>query len=216
MLYPIPTSSNKEVTTRYVISTFLKEEGIKKIKNSIDPDKWQDAGVYNEGYNKEGKASVASFTTTGRINTETRKHKLQPLFPIPPDNFPFPEITNLISNVNSNYWKFDLRYINFMRDTPTIFKYTLGGKFNWHFDFNSDAADRKLAYSIQLSDTNDYEGGDLEFFDGDETGKREKDPNLREKGNIIIFPTYVWHRITPITRGTRYVMVGWIHGPTYK
>ena len=129
-----------------------------------------------------------------------------------------PQITRQISNINNNFWNFDIRYINIREEGPTVFKYPIGGKFNWHIDMGAPypAPNRKLAYSIQLSDTNDYEGGDLEFFDGDEIRKREKDPNLRQKGNIIVFPTYSWHRITPITKGIRYAMVGWIHGPSYK
>ena len=203
MLYHLLANSNKKIATEYVYSKCLNDEEIKKIIESLNPDNWQDAQVYQ---NHE----------SGKIDKSRRILKLQSLIPNNQDGFPLPQITHQISNINNNFWNFDIRYINFMEDGPAVFKYPIGGKFTWHIDFTSASANRKLAYSIQLSDTNDYEGGDLEFFDGDDTGKKEKDPQLREKGNIIVFPTYSWHRITPITKGIRYAIVGWVHGPTYR
>ena len=203
MLYHLPANSNKKIATEYVYSKCLSDEEIKKIIESLNPDNWQDAQVYQ---NHE----------SGKIDETRRILKLQSLIPNNQDGFPLPQITHQISNINNNFWNFDISYINFLEDGPAVFKYSIGGKFTWHIDFTSASANRKLSYSIQLSDTNDYEGGDLEFFDGDDTGKKEKDPQLREKGNIIVFPTYSWHRITPITKGIRYAIVGWVHGPTYR
>jgi PKHD-type hydroxylase len=58
---------------------------------------------------------------------------------------------------------------------------------------------------------NDYEGGDLEFLNS-----VTKKADLRKKGSIIIFPSFLAHRVTPVTKGTRLSLVGWIHGETYK
>ena len=65
--------------------------------------------------------------------------------------------------------------------------------------------------TIQLSDSNDYKGGDLQFIHTEEHKSK-----IRQKGDIIIFPSYVWHRVTPITEGKRHALVGWIHGPAFK
>ena len=203
MLYQIPANSNEKICTEYVTTECFKDEEIKKIIESLNPDNWQDAQVYQ---NHE----------SGKIDKSRRILKLQSLIPNNQDGFPLPQITHQISNINNNFWNFDIRYIPIREDSPSAFKYSIGGKFNWHMDITPAAATRKLSYSIQLSDTNDYEGGDLEFFDGDNTGKNEKNPKLRENGNIIVFPSYLWHRITPITKGIRYAMVGWVHGPTYR
>ena len=202
MLYQIPANSNEKICTEYVTTECFKDEEIKKIIESLKSGAWRDAEVYQ---NHEA----------GTINKSHRKCEIQ-LLSYAVENFPLPQITRQISNINNNFWNFDIRYIPIREDSPSAFKYSIGGKFNWHMDITPAAATRKLSYSIQLSDTNDYEGGDLEFFDGDNTGKNEKNPKLREKGNIIVFPSYLWHRITPITKGIRYAMVGWIHGPSYR
>lgn len=65
--------------------------------------------------------------------------------------------------------------------------------------------------TIQLSDTDAYEGGDLQFMINN---KIENTP--REKGTIIIFPSFIMHRVTPITKGTRHSIVGWVSGPPYR
>ncbi|MFT7073376.1 MAG: PKHD-type hydroxylase [Patiriisocius sp.] len=65
--------------------------------------------------------------------------------------------------------------------------------------------------TIQLSDPNDYEGGDLRFMINKEIVNAPK-----EKGTIIIFPSFIMHRVTPITKGTRQSIVGWVSGPPYR
>ena len=74
--------------------------------------------------------------------------------------------------------------------------------------------------SVSLSDPKNYKGGDLEFdFRNVETGKK---PNIRKckellpKGSIVVFPSYVWHRVTPVTKGTRYSLVIWNLGWPYR
>jgi len=33
---------------------------------------------------------------------------------------------------------------------------------------------------------------------------------------MIFFPSYTLHEVTPVTKGTRYTLVGWVHGPAFK
>ena len=54
---------------------------------------------------------------------------------------------------------------------------------------------------------------DLQFYDGVNTSIN---PKLREIGLLTVFPSFTWHQITPITKGTRYALVGWVHGETFK
>ena len=84
--------------------------------------------------------------------------------------------------------------------------------YDWHVDMGrSYAASRKLGFTIQLSNSSDYDGGNLEFHNV------EADPqSMRKKGTMAIFPTYWLHRVTPVTRGTRDAVVGWVHGPSYR
>ena len=70
---------------------------------------------------------------------------------------------------------------------------------------------RKLSFSLQLSDPDDYEGGDLEFFLG-----RTPDKAPREHLLAILFPSYLMHRVTPITKGVRKSLVLWVGGDTFR
>jgi len=100
----------------------------------------------------------------------------------------------------------------FSKDPILVFKYTAdrGDHYIWHTDLIQDTHIRKLSFSIQLTDPSEYEGGDLEFMPA------LNDPTVRKQGYITIFPSFCTHRVTPVTRGTRHVIVGWIYGPEFK
>ena len=87
------------------------------------------------------------------------------------------------------------------------------GHYDWHADvsWGADAQyDRKLPMSIQLSDPDEYRGGDFEL--------RNSNPpeGLRDRGSVIIFPAYLLHRVTPVTAGIRRSLVTWIEGPRWR
>lgn len=85
--------------------------------------------------------------------------------------------------------------------------------YSWHEDIHWDrrnAYDRKLSLVLQLSDPDTYEGGELEFL------QFRRPDEFRERGSIIVFPSYVRHRVTPVTEGTRYSLVSWIEGPRWR
>ena len=86
------------------------------------------------------------------------------------------------------------------------------GHYHWHFDGNAAGKPaRKLSITFQMTDGTAYEGGDLEF---NRTGEPTKAP--RERGTFIMFPSYILHRVTPVTRGTRQALVGWCVGPPFR
>jgi PKHD-type hydroxylase len=70
-------------------------------------------------------------------------------------------------------------------------------------------ARRKLSLVCQLSDPSEYEGGELQINTG-EIFTPEK-----QKGTVILFPSYLLHRVTPVTKGTRRSLVLWIEGPAF-
>lgn len=85
------------------------------------------------------------------------------------------------------------------------------GKYDWHIDKAFMSTTRKLSLVVQLTDPNEYEGGNLELLYQEEPVKMD-----RAQGSISFFPSYVTHRVTPITKGTRYSLVGWIAGENFK
>jgi len=64
---------------------------------------------------------------------------------------------------------------------------------------------------MQLSDPDEYEGGDLQFMFNQKIVSAP-----REKGTIIVFPSFMMHRVTPITKGVRKSIAGWVAGPPYR
>jgi PKHD-type hydroxylase len=72
---------------------------------------------------------------------------------------------------------------------------------------------RKLSLSLQLSDAAQYEGGALQLY-GASNGRIETAP--RTRGTVIAFPSYVLHRVTPVTKGTRKAVIAWCSGPKFR
>jgi PKHD-type hydroxylase len=72
---------------------------------------------------------------------------------------------------------------------------------------------RKLSISIQLTNPEEYEGGELKLYDGDEDKTNVMD---KTQGTLIIFPSYVLHEVMPVTKGTRNSLVAWVTGPQFK
>ena len=105
-------------------------------------------------------------------------------------------------------------------------KYDKGQFYDWHTDaFETPHRDgpwqgliRKISITVSLSDPRDYEGGLLEFaFPRHEPDKCNyvKAREAMPRGSIIVFPSYTWHRVTPVTKGTRLSLVQWNLGPGY-
>lgn len=85
--------------------------------------------------------------------------------------------------------------------------------YTWHLDRGGGTSNtpRKLSLVLQLSDPSEYEGGDLEIFDAPEPTKIQK-----QKGLVVAFPSFVLHRVTPVTKGVRKTLVVWLTGPRFK
>ncbi len=91
---------------------------------------------------------------------------------------------------------------------------TNNGHFDWHQDVNwtaPTATDRKLSFIAQLSDPADYEGGDFEF-----SGYPSPAADFKKRGSVLIFPSFLQHRIRPVTWGIRYSLVSWVEGPKFR
>ena len=113
-------------------------------------------------------------------------------------------------------------------------RYEVGEHYGWHCDSWTKPYDnkkgenfkdkiRKLSVTISLSDPNEYEGGNLEFdfrnqtdWENDKTSGMHECTEIRPRGSIIVFPSFVWHRVKPVLRGTRYSLVIWNIGKAFK
>ena len=112
-------------------------------------------------------------------------------------------------------------------------KYKLNQYYDWHCDSWDKPYDRpgapdhgcirKLSMTCQLTDGSEYTGGELEFdfrnYDPhmrDESKHRIQCKEILSKGSIIVFPSFVWHRVKPVTSGTRYSLVVWNIGRPFR
>ena len=77
---------------------------------------------------------------------------------------------------------------------------------------------RKLSMTLNLTEPDDYTGGDLKFDFGPHAGRgRFKTcKEIRPRGSLIIFPSYLYHQVTPVTKGTRYSLVIWSLGKPFR
>ena len=122
---------------------------------------------------------------------------------------------------------------NWDRSEPCQFtKYKFNQYYDWHCDgwnkpYTQDGSSkgkiRKLSMTCQLSDGSEYSGGELEFdfrqyfpHMRDEVKHIKKATEILSKGSIIVFPSFVWHRVKPITKGARYSLVVWHLGYPFK
>ena len=118
-------------------------------------------------------------------------------------------------------------------------KYGVGQYYGWHCDswevpYQREKLEdgtypmdhgkiRKLSVTISLNDSSEYVGGNLEFdfrnqtdWERDKKAKIKSCDEIRPRGSIIVFPSFVWHRVAPVTKGTRHSLVIWNLGYPFR
>ena len=126
----------------------------------------------------------------------------------------YEKLFGMAVEANNALWHFDL-FTALDCIQYTEYYDVEGGHYNWHQDIGpGPMSKRKVSITVQLSDADEYEGGDLELFKGGDPNKADKAP--RGKGVVFIFPSYMMHRVTPVTKGTRRSFVLWVGGTHYR
>ncbi len=123
------------------------------------------------------------------------------------------EIKKLIEyygfEANRAAFNFDVDYV----PDAQFGEYSKGSFYNWHHDINwqgESMYDRKLSVIIQLTDPTNYKGGDFEFQ------HVETPVNFKTQGSVLVFPSYLSHRVTEVTDGLRHSLVNWLEGPRWR
>ena len=138
-----------------------------------------------------------------------RKSKVKWIHVDDKSHWVYDKIQSFILEAN-NVWKFDLHSI--VDSIQYTEYYDDGGHYGWHMDIGPHPINhRKVSITIQLSNPEDYEGGELELWTGAGIQNVEK-----HKGCAILFPSYMLHRITPVTQGVRKSLVLWVGGSTFR
>jgi len=163
---------------------------------------------------KDNWDEAATGTPEGKTFSNARKSNVV----FVNDQWVYDLVWPLMETANENAgWKYNI----VAAEACQVTQYTKDGYYSWHTDSLGSHYDvninpdnkllfgntRKLSMSIMLND--DYEGGNLQMC-----GNKEENC-LRGEGSIILFPSFNWHQVTPVTKGTRYSLVVWFVGPPF-
>ena len=176
-----------------IIKTIIEEV------NGIDDNDFEDSKV-----NK---------TKSGTIDSEIRQSKH---YWIDSTSWVGGFLWSYIIRANQENFLYDIS--NIQNNDIQCTEYKQGDYYDWHTDqdirtiFSSDQEVRKLSFSLQLSNEDDYTGGDLEFTDVD----KKKFTAPKNRGCMIVFDSRTIHRVTNIESGIRKSLVGWVLGPRWK
>ncbi len=173
-------------------SNFLSKEECEKIIN-IAKNKGLIKGSIKKGYVKDVRDSKISW-----------------LNPSDDMDWVFRKVTDITLHLNEKYFNFDIFGLN------EGFQFTNykapSGKYGKHIDRAINSPVRKLSISIQLTNPKEYEGGELYLYDGGEKGTLMD----KSQGSLIMFPSYVLHEVTPVTKGERNSLVTWVTGKQFR
>jgi PKHD-type hydroxylase len=133
------------------------------------------------------------------------------------DRWIYNEIQPYIHTANRNAgWNYEWTYSESCQFT----KYDKGQYYDWHCDSWDRPYVRELSVTVSLSDPKDYKGGELEFDfrnkDPDKKPNIVKCKEILPKGSLVVFPSFVWHRVCPVKKGSRYSLVIWNLGWPFK
>jgi PKHD-type hydroxylase len=190
-----------------------KEESYAWWDNGFSDEEIQKIIAYgDELIAKEGKdATVAA----GDVVTEIRRSKVAWISNSDETQWLYDRLAFITRMINAQFFDFDL--YGFSEDFQyTVYHDTDHGHYNWHVDrgvLSPGSVPRKLSLVILLTDDTEYEGGDLELQYGAGLAPTKVD---KVKGRVHAFPSWVLHRVTPVTKGIRKSLVVWTTGPKFK
>ncbi|WP_118972257.1 2OG-Fe(II) oxygenase [Taibaiella koreensis] len=186
---------NNDLVDYVWLTNYFTDAEVEKIRQLWDEEQIIAAGVNKSGdnhHNEDLRKSRVMFINTGK---ET--------------DWIYDKLATACLQVNTNRFKFD---ITGFQTQLQLASYGEKDFFEWHMDYGAgDVSNRKLSITVQLSDPEEYEGGDLQFMINHNAVSAPK-----TKGTAIIFPSYAIHRVLPVTSGNRKSIVGWIAGQPYR
>jgi PKHD-type hydroxylase len=185
----------ENLSNYYTVQNALSKEELKQIQTVLATKILVDAQVGSQN--------------SGSVEPSIRRSKVFWL----PKTDEFAQLYTLFHKVigqcNDTYYRFKLTEIT-EHIQYTVYSSEDEGFYDWHMDMGPGKSNRKLSLVCQLTDPTEYEGGELRIHTGHGHVTAEK-----EQGIIILFPSYLLHCVTPVTKGTRRSLVLWIEGPSF-
>jgi len=200
------------------MSEIIKEPKFENSSWNFELDQINLYAFWNNAFSKEECQTIINIAKNkglikGKTKDETdvRDSKISWLYPVDGIDWVFRRVTDITLNLNERFFKFDLfgisegfQFTNY--EAPS-------GKYGKHVDRGINMGVRKLSISIQLTNPEEYEGGELKLYNGDDD---KANVMSKEQGTLIIFPSYVLHEVMPVTKGERNSLVTWVTGKQFK
>ena len=177
---------------------------------------------YKAGFNKEELEKIytdlenvpfeKATTLDGNSEKDVRSSRIKWIPKNKQWEWLYQKLMNMAVDANDNLWDFDLisadekiQYTEYLAEDE--------GHYTWHQDIGPGmASQRKVSITVQLSESDEYEGGDLELWRGGNNVVTAE----RGAGVTVLFPSYLMHRVTKVTKGKRRSFVLWVGGQHYK
>ena len=177
---------------------------------------------YRAGFNKEELEKIytdlenvpfeKATTLDGNSEKDVRSSRIKWIPKNKQWEWLYQKLMNMAVDANDNLWDFDLisadekiQYTEYLAEDE--------GHYTWHQDIGPGmASQRKVSITVQLSESDEYEGGDLELWRGGNNIVAAQ----RGAGVTVLFPSYLMHRVTKVTKGKRRSFVLWVGGQHYK
>ena len=184
----------------YVVPTKLPPDLIRSMKTYVDGLATKEATIDNFKTKKEVRSSTVGF--------------------ISKDEWISGIIYNSMICANDAYFKYDLTHFD-GNIQATWYDGKRKDHYTWHVDNGTNTMrprvqnilyERKLSCSLVLNEPDDYEGGELQFH----YGRFFYESMKPEIGSIVVFPSWLPHRVKPVKKGKRFSLVAWMNGPAFK
>jgi PKHD-type hydroxylase len=178
---------------------------------------------YNQGFSKEELNKIEQDVSTllyqdGEVVGGAKELRSSKIKWIPQNDqwyWLYEKLSNYAVEANKALWNFELNTIP-EQIQYTEYYATENGHYDWHADIGPGGlSKRKISITVQLSEPDEYEGGNLELFMGGSMNGPFTQAE-REAGLVFLFPSFMMHRVTPVTKGIRKSFVIWLGGSHYR
>jgi PKHD-type hydroxylase len=153
----------------------------------------------------QARVEARSSPTEREISTSVRDTQRTHIMAQGSTQWIFDRLSALVERVNGDTWQLRVSHMEPLQ----LLRYPVGGHYSWHTDLGTSGilSLRKISVTIQLSDSDEFEGGQLEL----QVGGQSLIPAI-DQGSAILFPAWQRHRVLPVTRGVRDSLVVWVVG----
>ena len=197
----------------YIFPNAIPKETCKTyLKYCLKHSDFEDAEVVREGYADTSDDQVGKRSKTDHVTRKTAVSWITDK-----KNMMNEVVWGFIRQANAEFFNYKLDYFQAIQ----VARYQDGGHYDWHQDASAQdlAKDgRKLSLTLSLTDDTTYDGGLLQFYNGDKPyldADHDIERDIKSVGSVIVFDSRDWHRVTPVTNGIRYSVVCWTVGPNF-